>query len=115
MPALVIGGTEVPVKAPLVIEDLVLEPLQRTDDDGNARTAAHGDTTRAVRIPVQTERLTTSEKDALEAVILAPGTVAVSGDRVPSGTVCVAIPQGLQPVPLADQWVLTFELLEVGA
>ena len=103
------------MKAPLLIEDLVLEPMQATDDGGDVTTAAHGNTIRAIRIPVQTERLTTLEKDTLEAVLIAPGTVSVSGDRILSGTTCMAIPQGLQPGPLDDQWVLTFELLEVGA
>ena len=113
MATLTINGTEIPVRAPANLETLILQAVQWLES-GDFSAARHGDAVTALRWPVETELLTTVEKDALEAVLLTPGTVTVASDIAGSGIECVAVPKGLQAGPLDDQWRASFELIGVG-
>ena len=111
--SLLVNGLAIQVKSPLNIEDLVLEATQRTES-GGLRLARTGDTVRALKLPIQTEILTTAEKDLVEVELLKVTAASVSADYLGSAVSCYLRPQSLQPGPLDDQWTWFFEIEEIG-
>lgn len=111
--SITINGVAIQVASPVNIEDLVLEATRRTEG-GGLRLARTGDTVRALKLPVQTELLTTVEKDLVEAELLKTSAAAVSADYLGSAVSCYLRPMALQPGPLDDQWVWYFEIEEIG-
>ena len=109
----ILNGISVDIVAPLSIEDVVLETFQRTET-GMLRLARQGDTLRALRVPIQTDYLTSAEKDTLEAEILAPGAATVGGDLFGASFPAYLIPTALVPGPLSDMWTWYFEVQEIG-
>jgi len=114
MAVFVINGVTVEVRAPLTIEDVQLLHIHNLED-GTVLLSRHGDPVQALRFPVETELLTTAEKDALETELLATGPATISGDVFGTAISAHVRPQRLIAGPLDDQWRWVFEVEGVGA
>jgi len=108
-----INGLEVNLVAPLNLEEVVLEHIQRTES-GKARIAKHGDSARVLRFQAQTDILTTAEKDDLEDELLASGPATIAGDIFPTSLSAYVWPTQLRAGPLSNQWTWFFEVEEVS-
>lgn len=113
MAIFLLNGIEIQIKAPVSIEETVLTKIRRAES-GGVRLSRHGDPTEARLIQVQTEIMSTSEKNAVEAELLASGPATISGDLFGTSRSAYVRPVGLRAGPLDDQWTWFFEVEEVG-
>jgi len=109
-----LNGITVPIVAPVNIEQLILETQQVTEG-GNIRSASHGDLVRALSFPVQTDFLTTIEKDVLEEELLTAGLATIGGDLFGTSISAYVTPRQLSAGPLNNMWVWTFDVEEAGS
>ena len=114
MAVFLINGLPVEVRAPLSIDEIRLTNARRAES-GGVRLSRHGDATEALEFPVQTEILSTSEKDALEAELLASGPATISGDIFLTSFSAYVRPTSLKAGPLDDMWTWSFDVEEVGS